>query len=114
MRRSRRAVRAIRPRCGWKRLRETIPADYRRQVGTPLAPVSLTLAAAAHSAESDLPRGCTRRSLPRKYTLIGAPTVREGLPHTWIPLPYGRGSDQSVFSRKAPPCASGRSSDLAG
>src|SRR5450759_5137823 len=45
--------------------------------------------------------GCTRRSLPRKYTLIGAPTVREGLPHTWIPLPYGRGSDWSRAWRAA-------------
>src|ERR1035437_2049326 len=37
---SRRAVRAVRPRCGWKRSRETIPADYRRRVGTPLVSVS--------------------------------------------------------------------------
>src|ERR1035437_2548732 len=37
---SRRAVRAVRPRGGWKRSRETIPADYRRRVGTPLVSVS--------------------------------------------------------------------------
>src|SRR5450759_3716718 len=53
----------------------------------------------------------SRSKLPLGATPIRAPTVREGLPHAWIPLPYGRGSDQSVFSRKSPPCASERSSD---
>src|SRR5450759_1613872 len=47
----------------------------------------------------------SRSKLPLGATPIRAPTVREGYPHAWIPLPYGRGSDRSVFSRKAPPCA---------